>query len=730
VIPPALTQSLSDRYRVDRELGRGGMATVYLALDLKHARQVAIKVMLPELAAAIGHDRFLREIEIAARLSHPHILPLFDSGTADGLIFYVMPYVEGESLRARLTREKMLPVEEALRLAREVASALGYAHQMGFVHRDIKPENVLLSRGVALVADFGIARAVWKEMVTTAGTVMGTPAYMSPEQAVGSADVDARSDLYSLGCVLYEMLTGQPPFVGPSESLVHQHLSVAPRPVTELRPGVPRGLTEAVAKALAKVRADRFADAAAFAAALTVPARAARPRSVAVLPFQNLSADPDNEYFADGMTEDVIAQLSKVRTLTVISRSSVMPFKKRDQRLREVGEKLEVATLFEGSVRRIGDRVRIVGELVDAETEEILWAETYDRQLTDVFVIQTDVALQIAAALRAELSPGERARIGRQPTHDLQAYQLYLQGRHCLIRYTVEEMRRSIEFFEQALERDPGYAQAYVGIAMACTELAEIGALGRDHAHRRAKSAAMRALELDGELGDAHCTLAHDKMVHEFDWKGAETEFKRALELSPNSADTHDLYGRLCSALERYDEAIALQERAYELDPLAHKVDVATALVRAGRYQEAAQAATRAIQLDPHYDRAHATLGWALLKAGRTDEGLAELERAVSLTPADNIWLAQLGQAYARAGRADRAREVLRRLEDPARNVSPYHLAYVHAGLGEADRAMDFLERAFEQRTGAVYGIKGSFLFEPLREHPRFIALLRKMNLA
>jgi adenylate cyclase len=391
-----------------------------------------------------------------------------------------------------------------------------------------------------------------------------------------------------------------------------------------------------------------------------------------------------------------------------------------------------VATLLEGSVRRAGSRVRIVAQLIDAGTDEHLWAETYDRELTDIFAIQSEVAEHIASALRAELSHDERVRLGREPTADMLAYQFYLQGRHALILFDEDGMRRAIEWFEKAVERDASYALAHAGIALAYAELGEVGAMRPSEAFPRAQAASARALEIDDELSEAHTTAALIRFVYEFDWAGAEAGFRRALELSASNADAYDLYGRMCSALERYDEAVAYQRRAHELDPMAHRVDFSTALLRAGRYDDALEAATRAVGIDPRYPRAHATLGWAYLLKDRVEEGLAELERAVTLAPGELQWLAQLGEAYGRSGRTERAREILADLEARARTgfVAPNHLAYVYTGLGEHDRAIDCLEQAFEQRAGAVYGIKGSFLFAPLRGHPRFTALLRKMNLA
>jgi len=457
-----------------------------------------------------------------------------------------------------------------------------------------------------------------------------------------------------------------------------------------------------------------------------------RPPAVAVLPFLTLASDPENEYFADGITEDVIAHLSKIRALTVISRASVMPFKQRRRTLQEIGAALGAATLLDGSVRRAGDRVRIVATLVDVATHRQLWAETYDRQLTDIFAIQTDVALHIADALEAELTRDERARVGREPTVDVQAYQLFLRGRQSFITYTPQALTRAIEHFDRALARDPSFALAHASRALAYAELAEHGTVAPEIAYPRARDAAATALRIDPTSGEAHCTMAYVQTLWELDWAGAERGFRRALELSPSSADTHDLFGRLCTALERYDEALALLQRARELDPLAHRVDVATTLLRAGRYAEGAVHAAEAVELEPDDSRARATLGWAHFLGGRRAAGLAELERAVAVAGEGTLWIGQLGEAYGLAGDTERAHAILAEIEARAARgyVSPYLFAYVHTGLGDADRALDWLERAVATRAGPAYGIKGSFLFAPLHGHPRFDALLRQMGLA
>ena len=738
--PPRVIDALADRYTVLRELGRGGMATVYLADDRRHGRQVAVKVLRPELGALLGPDRFTREIRVAAALNHPHILPLYDSGEADGQLFYVMPYVRGGSLRQRLAAEGQLEIDEAVGVVRQVASALDHAHAHGLIHRDIKPENILLHEGEAMVTDFGIALAAQtapSDRLTETGLMVGTPEYMSPEQAAGERALDARSDVYSLGCVLYELLAGEPPHAATTARGVIARRFTEPAPhVRRVRPTVPAGVDTAIARALAVDPADRFPSAAAFADALGGPVAAARaPRlpSVAVLPFHNLSTDPENEFFADGITEDVIAQLSKIRSLKVIGRGSVMRFKGQDQSLREIGVTLDVATLLEGSVRRAGSRVRVVAQLIDAESNQHLWAETYDRELTDIFAIQTDVALQIAGALEAKLTHEEQTRIRREPTDDIQAYQLYLQAKHCLTRWTQEGTDRGLSYLEQAVARDPDYALAYATIAWAYTELAlgVAGSLPAGEAFRRAKAAVARALQIDGGLAEAHAVLGHLKYAADYDWAGAEAELKLAIELNPNSGEAYDFYGLMLSSLERYDEAIEMQRRAHALDPLAHRMDIVTTLLRAGRYDEALRAVTRVLEVEPQLALAHATIGWVYLLTGKPDQGTAALEKAVSLSPDSTLFLAQLGQACARVGRTEEAQDILRRLEEQRsqRYVPPYHMAYVYTGLGEHERAMDWLERAYQERAGGVFGVKGSFLFAPLRSHPRFQALLRKMNL-
>ena len=741
-------------YEIVALLGTGGMGAVYLAKDSQLGRQIAVKVLPAEVATEPEwRARFEREARAVAALNHPNIVTLHSIEENSGVRFITMELVDGESLE-RTVVPGGLPLDRVLAIALPLADALAAAHAQRVVHRDLKPANVMLTAdGRVKVLDFGLAKRLPGEAgeaalaktatapLTIAGQLVGTVAYMAPEQLRGEA-ADARTDLFAFGILLFELLTGRRPFPGAtSAELIAAILNQPPLPLTRFRGDLPADLVHLVERCLEKDPARRVPSAVEVKAGLErvrgalesdAGARAAQiVPSIAVLPFDNRGRDADDEYFADGITEDVIAQLAKVRTLKVISRASVMPFKQRQESLREIAARLQVAHLLEGSVRRAGDRVRIVAQLVDAASGQNLWAETYDRRLTDIFEIQTEVALKIAGALQAELTPNERQRIRREPTRDVQAYELYLRGRQALVHFSVEGMQRSIEYFDQAIARDPNYAPAYVGLAMAYPELTEQGALDRERAGTLALSAGARAVALDPELGESHCALAYARLVFELDWPAAEAGFRRAIELSPGSAMIYDLYGRMCAGLERYDESLALLRQAHELDPLTERADLATTLLRAGRNEEAEHMLAARIEIEPNDARLRATLGWALFRQGRVGAGIAELERATSLRPNESAWLGQLGEAYGLSGQAEKAREVLRRLEDPARSVaSPYHLAYVYTGLGELDHAMDCLEQAVDRRSGPVYGLKGSFLFAPLREHPRFVALLKRMRVS
>ena len=655
--------ALSERYTIERELGRGGMATVYLAEDLKHHRPVAIKVLSPELAATLGRARFLREIGTAARLNHPHILSLHDSGEADGLIYYVMPYVEGESLRQRLAREHQLPIQDALRIATEVAAALEYAHQHGVIHRDIKPENILLQGDDVLVADFGIARAITaagSERLTETGIAVGTPAYMSPEQGAASPELDGRSDLYSLGCVLYEMLTGHPPFTGGTarEVLARHSLDVVPV-LTAARPAVPPAVERAVNTALAKVPADRFRTVAQFAEALTrrdaaampatPPAAAARTSrrrwrvalltlgvvvvgavllrlrfgkeapayertAIAVLPFQNLSAEAAQAYLASGLHDEILTQLSKVAALKVISRTSVMGYAGTRTPLRQIARELGVGSVVEGSVEVVGKRLRVNVQLIDATTDAHLWVQGYDRTLGDAFAIQSDVAQEIVAAVGAALSSSERQGLAAAPTTNPDAYQFLLQGNEYYYRpYSRENMESAEQLYERALALDSGFALAHAQLSMVHGDLywLQYDPSPARAAKMRAEAAA--ALRLRPNLPEAHLAIGRMYYRDRRDYRRALDEFVIALKGEPNSARMWRWVGYVQRRLGLWDEAFAAYEKSVALDPRN-----ASGILELGgtsyslthHYAEAVRASDRALALAPDYYQAAESKGW------------------------------------------------------------------------------------------------------------------------
>src|SRR2546426_718945 len=693
-----LKAALADRYAIQRELGRGGMATVYLARDLKHGRLVAIKVLRPEIAAALGPERFLREIEVAARLTHPHILALHDSGQTGGSLYYVMPYIEGESLRDRLEREGQLPLEDALRITREVASALGYAHSHDVVHRDIKPENILLSGGEAVVADFGIARAITVAAggkLTETGIAIGTPGYMSPEQAMGSERVDGRSDLYALACVLYEMLAGEPPFTGPSaESVARQHVAAPAPHVSVMRPAIPPAIEEAIVRALAKTPADRFATAAEFVEALASPAQRMRDpgrrtsrlavgaglaatllaaaagllvlsrshgtpalagrtgQSIAVLPFVNVSGAPQEEYLSDGISEELINALSKLPQLQVVARPSSFAFKGKNEDVRQIGQALHVATVLGGSVRRAANRLRVTAQLTDARNGYNLWSETYDREMGD------------------------------------------------------------------------GIADAYESLTWSTYLLPRQGM-------PKARAAALKALALEPTLADAHASLGDQLCVYDWDAPAAERELRRAIELNPSLANAHFFYSHCLASHGRLDEALAEARRARELDPLNAHVATALpwALYVARRYDEAIAGQRKSLDLDPGFAWGHMILALALTAKGRYAEALAAARKMAALAGDAPTIAGLLGYVAGRAGERAEAQHILTALERRPPGNTAFAIALVHMGLGDNEQALRWLQAAYEERSEWLPFLAPSPIFDPLRPDPRFSALMRKVGI-
>ncbi|HYN80736.1 MAG TPA: protein kinase [Gemmatimonadaceae bacterium] len=712
-----LNSALVSRYRLDRELGRGGMATVYLAEDLRHDRRVALKVLHPELSSSLGPDRFLREIKLAARLNHPHIVPLYDSGEAAGFLFYVMPVVEGESLRDRLLRDGQVPLEESLQLVRGIASALDYAHRQNIVHRDIKPENVMLQEGEAMVMDFGIAKAVSVasgDTLTQTGMMVGTPAYVSPEQAAGDSVVDGRSDQYSLACVLYEMLSGRKPFVGATAQAVLSKRFTEPVPsIRSAFASAPEEVETALTKALAKDAGERFSTTMDFARALVAshlttpdgspltPGGAGAVKSIAVLPFSSLSADPEGEFFADGIAEEIINALSKIKALKVSSRTSSFTFKGKNEDIREIGRRLQVGTVLEGSVRKAGKRLRLTAQLVNASDNSQLWAERYDRELEDVFAIQDEIAQSIVSALRVVLSEDEKKAIEQIPTANVEAYEAYLRGR----QYFHQHRRKSHEFarqmFERAIELDPGYALAHAGVADCCSFLyTYFDATPANLA--RAESASRRAVELAPELAEAHASRGLALSLSSgFD--EAEKEFQTAMRLDPKSFEAAYFYARACAAQGKAEEAAKWFERAIAVRPddFAALTLLADIYKGIGRSEDSIRAARRG------YDAARKHL-----------ELNPDNPRALYMGAADLTYL----------GESEKSREWNRRAlamepDDPS---VLYNIACNFAQEGQAEEAIAALGKAIDHGFGHWKWIDHDGSIDAIRAHSGFAALLKR----
>ena len=711
-----LRDALSQSYSIDRELGRGGMATVYLAQDTKHDRVVALKVLHPDLAASLGPDRFLREIKLAARLNHPHILPLFDSGSADGLLYYVMPYVEGESLRERLDRDRQIPVPEAITIAQGISSALDYAHRQGIVHRDVKPENVMMYEKMPMVMDFGIAKAVsaaGTETLTQTGMMIGTPAYVSPEQAAGETNLDGRSDQYSLACMLYEMISGERPFAGSTpQSIMAKRFTESPPSLQTVKSSVPASVDWAVSKAMSMDTSQRFATSAMFAQALvsgqtstptdtdTIPKTpVSAAKSVAVLPFANMSADPENEYFADGMAEEIINALSRIQSLRVASRTSSFAFKGKNEDIGEIGRKLKVSTVLEGGVRKLGNKLRITAELVNVADGYHLWSERYDREIEDVFEIQDDISQSIVKALRVILSEGEKKAIENKPRTNIQAYDYYLRGRQFIHQLRRRSLEYARQMFNKAIELDPEYALAYTGVADASSLLYTYFD-ARDFNLRQADKASKKALELEPELAEAHVSRGLvASLTHHF--PEAEESFTKAMKLEPKMYEAAYWYGMGLQAEGRFEDAVKMFERASTLRP-------------------------------EDYQAAH-FLGQAYRSLGRKEEeeihlrrGLKLMEGSLELNPDDARAANLAAGVFASLGESEDAIKYAERslAIDPEDPMLLYNVACMYSSLGRLDQAITCLERAVDKGFGHREWIDNDPDLTPIRDNPKFQSIV------
>jgi serine/threonine protein kinase/tetratricopeptide (TPR) repeat protein len=783
-------------YRILEKIGAGGMGVVYRARDERLDRDVALKVLpAGALADDAARRRFRKEALTLAKLAHPHIAMIFDFDTQDGVDFLVMEYVAGQTLALKLN-EGVMPEKETIALGAQVAAALEEAHEQGVVHRDLNPRNILVtSRGQTKVLDFGLAKLLrprgdveaTQSFAETEG-VAGTLPYMAPEQLRAEA-LDGRTDIYALGCVFYEMAAGRRPFTEDSaprltEEILHQ-TAVSPR---ALNARLSPQFETIILKCLAKDPEDRYqsakevsvdlrqlATSRAVAVAETKPRRTQARwlriaigggagaisiaallivlnaggvrdrllgktgtehiRSLAVLPLENLSRDPEQEYFADGMTEQLITDLAKISELKVISRTSVMQYKGARKPLPQIAQELGVDAVVEGSVQRSGDRVRISAQLIDARADQHLWARSYERDLRNVLALQDDVAQAIANELKIKLASQGQPRLAGSRPVDPEAYEAYLKGHYYASKRTEKDLKKSIEYFQQAIEKDPNYASAYSGMADAYALLGFRGNLPSNDALSKAKEAALKAVKLDDSLAEAHASLAFIAEIHEWDWATAEREYKRALELNPGYAAGHNWYAGYLMYVGRFDEGIAEAKRARNLDPLSLPVNNALAgrLLVAGRVDEALEQLKKTLEMDPRFAPAHQTLGWAYLNMGKHEEAIQEFQQALQLSGTDDTNpIVDLGFAYAAAGKREQARKILAKLKKlHEQGVVPSgSIAILYGALGELDEAFAWLEKAYEERDPELTYIKvPARRFEPLRHDPRYQDMLRRMGL-
>ena len=766
-----LESSLGGAYRIVREIGGGGMSRVFQAEEIAFGRAVVIKVLPPDLVAGVSIERFQRETQVAAQLRHPNIVPVFAAGKAGNLLYFTMPFIEGESLRDRLRRDTRLPLRAAVSITRDVADALEYAHLRGILHRDIKPENILLEGSHAVVADFGIARAVHQAVgsttLTQAGMSLGTPHYMSPEQASGEREQDARADIYSLGCVLYEMLTGSPPFVGKTPvSIIVKHLGAPVPTLAEGGVDLPPEVDQIISRALAKSPDERFARSADFAAAVAsliglddlafrtpvtggynvlIPQGSSPDTrvtssqktspvidSVGVMPFVNTSGDAEAEYLTEGITDNIINRLARLPGIRVIPRSTMFRYKGKEADLPAIAKELKVRALVTGRLHRFGQTLVVKTELVDMQNDRQLWGEEYRRTLSDILVIQDEMATEISDSLQLKLTVEDRQELLRRYTDNPAAYQEYLRGRYHWNKRNSDGFKQALVHFQAAIELDATYALAYSGLADTFNVMGYYNLRAPLDVYPQAKAAASRALEIDPALAPAHASLAYASLFFDRTWTAAALGFRRSIELDAQYPSAHQWYAWYFMVMERFDEMIAEMKRAHSLDPLSLVINdhLGYAYFLARQDDFAMKQFERALELDPAYPLTHWRLGGLRFRRGQYNEAVDSFQRATALTNGQ-LFIGYTAQALAMAGRRTEAADALRALEDKRTQSygSPLEMALGYAGLGDVDAVFTWLEAAFVERTSDLVRLKLLPWPDDVRADARFGGLVARLGL-
>jgi len=779
--------TFASRFQVIEEVGKGGMGKVYKVFDKEIEEKVALKLLKPEIATDEETiKRFRNEIRVARKIVHKNVCRMYDLGQAEGTHFITMEYVEGENLKSLIRRIGQLPIGKSLSIAKQVGEGLAEAHRLRVVHRDLKPQNIMIdTEGNARIMDFGIARSLKTKGITGGEVMIGTPEYMSPEQVEGKG-VDERSDLYALGVILYEMVTGRVPFEGDTAlSVALKHKAETPKDPRDINAQIPDDLSQLILRCLEKDKEKRFPRTEELIQEIsriekeipTTRRELAKPGSrrklgekslwnklvlfggvfillvlivlagsyllrpkgtaidsIAVLPFGYTGTDTNLEYLSEGMPESIISSLQQLSSLKkVIALSSVMRYKGKDADPQVVRQELGVDAVLISKINQLEDELSIRVELVRTGDNSRIWGEQYRRKASEIFNVQEEISSAIAENLRLKLGGEEKRRLAKRYTENPAAYQDYLTGRFYWNKRTKEGVLKGLEYFNRAIEKDPRYALAYAGLADSYALMGRYSYLSPMEAYPKGVEAAERALEIDKTLGEAHTSLAFIKRYHDFDWAAAEKEFRLALEFSPNYATAHHWYALQLSMLGRHGEAIAEIKRAVDLDPLSLIINTNVAWVQyfARDYDRAIETFKKTLEMEPSYALAHERLGQTYLEKGLFVEAIAELGKAVNFSPGNTEILAALGHALAAYGKREEARKILERLNELSKDayVSAYDKATVYLGLGDDDKALEYLEKAYEERAGYVSIIRADLRLQRLHTNPRFIALLKKMNL-
>lgn len=785
--------TFAGRYRIIEELGKGGMGKVYKVLDIETKEKIALKLIKPEIASDKKTiERFRNELTTARKIGHRNVCRMYDLNKENDTYYITMEYVSGGDLKKFIRRSKRLDTSTVIFFAKQICEGLEEAHNLGIVHRDLKPNNIMIDdNGIARIMDFGIARTVKGRSITGSGVMIGTPEYMSPEQ-VEAKDIDQRSDIYSLGIIMYEMLTGRLPFEADTPFAVGiKHQSEIPKNPKELNPLIPDDLSEVVLKCLEKDRNNRYqspreiiSELARIEEGLPTPDRPVSKKktltsreitvkfnmkksfmpifivaaivvvgaviwspwkkrertsvpsdkpSIAVLAFEDLSPQKDQGYFCDGFAESLINTLTKIENLRIPARASSFSFKDKEIDIQEIGKTLSVETVLQGSVQKSGNIIRITTQLINVADGSILWSEQYNREFEDVFTIQDEITMSIVDKLKVSLLSEEKEDLTKRYTKNFEAYNLYLKGRFHWNKRNEEEVKIGINYFQEAIDKDPAYAVAYSGLADCYNALGFYSALPPNEAFPKAKAAAQKAIEIDETLAEAHTSLAYASMYYDWDWSSTDREFKRAQELNASYPTTPHWHAEYLAAMGRLEEAIAEKKRASQLDPLSMIINTTVGWMYyfSGQYNQAIAQITETLEIDPNFFPAHFWLAQAYEQKGMLQEAILESQKAVTLSGNSTFTETSLAHVFAASGDTAKAKELLEHLKQLSteRYVSAYEIAEVYVGLGENDLAFYWLQKAFDERSRALIFLKVEPRLDSIRSDPRFNALLKKMNL-